>query len=114
MPYFPTKQESAYFCPNCQAWYTRATMHCLVIHPPGTCCHEYEHQMEDPRREPSVYNEDLIRRHPTPQARAAMHQRKCRAMAPFTYAVAYPPMTSFMSRAASRRPTAMFACSSSS
>jgi hypothetical protein len=48
MPYFPTESESAYYCPNCKVWYTRARMSCLVNHPPGDCCHEYERRVDQP------------------------------------------------------------------
>lgn len=49
MPYFPTQVEiPPYFCPNCKAWYRHSNMSCCVVHPPGSCCHEYEQRVEAP------------------------------------------------------------------
>lgn len=41
MPYFPLKtaKGSAYYCPQCKAWYTRSNVSCCVLHAPGSCCH---------------------------------------------------------------------------
>jgi hypothetical protein len=41
-PYFPTEEERRYYCPNCKGWYGCGNSSCLVLHAPGTCCHEHE------------------------------------------------------------------------
>ena len=48
MPYFPTHKESQYRCPSCGGYYYRGSTVCLVLHPPGTCCHEYEQPAPTP------------------------------------------------------------------
>lgn len=42
MPYYPTREETAYYCPNCKQWYIPTGINCLVLHPPGSCCHKYD------------------------------------------------------------------------
>lgn len=45
LPYFPTDDERKYQCPGCGGWFIPGMMSCLVIHPPGTCCHKYDTQV---------------------------------------------------------------------
>jgi hypothetical protein len=42
MPYFPTRQESAYRCEGCGDWFIPSNVSCCVAHAPGTCCHVTE------------------------------------------------------------------------
>lgn len=42
MPYFPAHEDRAYRCQGCGRWFIPGNRSCLVAHPPGTCCHEYE------------------------------------------------------------------------
>jgi hypothetical protein len=48
MPYFPTVEESQYFCPNCRGWFYSSNVSCLVYHVPGSCCHYYESSAPGP------------------------------------------------------------------
>jgi hypothetical protein len=41
MPYF-NSNEGIYYCPVHRSWYKPSGLRCLVVHAPGTCCHEYE------------------------------------------------------------------------
>jgi len=53
MPYFPERDTpGSYYCPKCKEWYAYGDRSCLVLHAPGTCCHEYEKKLGDrPPRE---------------------------------------------------------------
>lgn len=48
MPYFPKPVERAYRCPGCGGWFIPGYQSCLVAHPPGSCCHEYETPAQPP------------------------------------------------------------------
>ena len=48
MPYFPREQETAYRCPGCGGLYVPTGKTCLVLHSPGTCCHQYEKLVPTP------------------------------------------------------------------
>ena len=54
MPYFKREIENIYWCPNCKAWFTVAKINCLVKHPAGTCCHEYEKTVSGPPMPPAL------------------------------------------------------------
>ena len=47
MTYYPVKSASR--CPGCGGWFISQGMSCLVAHAPGTCCHQYETRVEEPR-----------------------------------------------------------------
>lgn len=49
MPYFPRREEKAYFCSNCNKWYIPSGLSCRVKHPPGSCCHLYETESPMPK-----------------------------------------------------------------
>jgi hypothetical protein len=53
MPYFPLKSDpSPYRCEGCKRWFLPSNMSCCVAHGPGSCCHEYETEVEiKPRSE---------------------------------------------------------------
>ena len=44
-PYY----ECTYSCPVCGGVYTMSNpaLRCLVLHPPGSCCHIYERKLND-------------------------------------------------------------------
>ena len=49
MPYFPELPEPApYKCPGCNKWFAANNVSCGVYHSPGTCCHEYEEEVNAP------------------------------------------------------------------
>lgn len=62
MPYY--KQTERYFCPNHQRWYfrNRSGLRCLVNHPPGSCCHEYESEAPAPTLKETVMSEEFIQK----------------------------------------------------
>jgi hypothetical protein len=50
MPYFPAAADTPpYYCPNCRAWFRPGNVNCCVLHPPGSCCHEYEQPVAPPQ-----------------------------------------------------------------
>lgn len=60
MPYFPVHSSVVpYRCPGCGGYYYPASVNCLVIHLPGTCCHKYEEPAEPP--DPSSFRSMLER-----------------------------------------------------
>ncbi len=51
MPYFPTEKETKYYCPNCNQWFIPGDTSCLILHPPGSCCHHFEKSVTPPKNE---------------------------------------------------------------
>lgn len=55
MTYFPLPAErEPVKCPGCGKWFIspRVGMSCLVLHPPGTCCHYGETEVPAPAKKP--------------------------------------------------------------
>ncbi len=58
-PYFEerTEEMTAYYCPNCEAWYRTLpgweNASCTVLHSPGSCCHFGEEQTIAPTTPPT-------------------------------------------------------------
>lgn len=61
MPYFPMPSERAYACKGCGGRFIPSGRSCLVMHAPGTCCHEYEQRVSDaaPRVKAFVAGEQI-------------------------------------------------------
>ena len=49
MTYFPTLSESINKCPGCGRWFQYGYINCLVLHPPGTCCHLGDTEVSAPK-----------------------------------------------------------------